>query len=105
MLLFFLITFFSNLILSLNQGESHRIHPLPHGKRGKLEKNMAMGGLDFKSLLSGGLNSQRDRGELNSQTGLDFPLLATMFFCKHVISEAALLLIIHVFKYILIFLI
>ena len=73
-------------------------------KGGSWKKN-GYGGLDFKSLLSGGLNSQRDRRELNSQMGLDSPLLATMFFCKHVISEATLLLIIHVTMYILIFLI
>ena len=53
LLFFFLITFFSNLILSLNQGESHRIHPLPHGKRGKLEKKWLWGARFQKLTIRG----------------------------------------------------
>ena len=70
--------------------------PLPT-KRGRGWKNIWLSGIDFKSwggaLLSGGLNTQRNRWELNSQMGLDS-------WC--VTSVATLLLIIHITIYILI---
>ena len=59
---FFLITFFSNLILSLNQGESHRIHPLPHGKRGKLEKKWLWGARFQKLTIRGAEFSEGQEG-------------------------------------------
>ena len=52
----------------------------------------------------GGSKFSEGQGELNTQRGARF-LRATMFFCKHVISVATLLLIIHITMDILISLI
>ena len=57
-------------------------------------------GARFKK-LRGGPYCQKGRGELNSQRGQDSQELATMFFCKHIIFVATLLLIIHITMYIL----
>ena len=73
------------------------MHPLP-GKREEAKKNMALKARFCELTVSGG---QR-RAKFSE--GVTF-FRITMFFCKHVISAATLLLIIHITMYILISLI
>ena len=93
MLLFFLITFFSNLILSLNQGESHRIHPLPHGKRGKLEKNMAMGGgARFQKLTVRGAEFSEGQGGAKFSDGARFSIVSYHVFLQTCYFSASIVI-------------
>ena len=90
-----------------NSGNIHRIHspsplPLAKGMGGSVEKKRWFWGLDFKSW--GGSLTIRGDWNLRGAEGARFSR-AAMFFYKHVISVATLLLIIHITMYILISLI
>ena len=84
----------------------------PPPAKGGLEKKHGLGGQiskaeggPFYQGGGGGTEFSEGLGELNAQRGLVSQVLATMFFCKCVISVATLLLIIHDTMYILISLI